>query len=481
MNVSWWMWTWCLVLVNLLVSQLTTSGLIGLIVGAIELVVTGLVVAKDTPQKWRGSNLLVIFLSLLAATIFLLPFGGLGATIPLINSITLPENLLRVLYLKRILIVPWLIIAYLAVIWLWSHYLHPKLRDHFANDRLHEFPLKFALFTALLVVVGLVIGNRGSDRWLALVYLIVGSLLIAFWLAWLVERLTALPLHQLPRSLSVALVIIGLVLTGAVYTQAGRQVREASHYPRPIVVSHRGVDHHNGVQNTTQALRRTAREHPEKVETDTQESRDHHFVMMHDPSLKHLAGQNYQVSQRSFHQLKQTTIAEHGHRTKISSLNSYLAVANMKQIPLIIEIKPQNISPQAVAARFISAYRPTQQKNKFMMHSIDPQIIRKVHQLDPQIKTGLIEPFTISKPASDKLTFYSLNYHFINNAQVAALHQKGVKVYAWTVNSPNAALRMKQLKINGIITDNYRDIRDIIAKNDYPQTSRIKNLLFQLI
>lgn len=481
MNVSWWMWTWCIILINILVGQLTDNSVVALLISLVEIIFTALVAANHTPKKYQGSNFANVCFSLICSLILLLPFGGLGMTVPLVNSITLPESMLRTLYLKRILIVPWLVIAYIVVVWLWSHYVHPWLRDQFANDSLHEFPLVTALITIALVAVGLITGDRGPDDLLATLYLFGGTLLIAFWSAWLMERLTALPLHAFSKRTSICLIVLGLVLNGAVMFRANQQAQDAAHYPTPIVISHRGVDHHNGVQNTTQALGRTAKEHPQKVETDIQETRDHQFVVMHDASLRKLANQKWRVEQRTKHQLAQTTIHEHGHQTKISTFDRYLALANHTHIPLIVEIKPQSLDPQAVSKQFIKTYRKAQNKDNFMMHSVDPQIIRKVHQIDPRIKTGLIQPFTLSRPSLDNLAFYSLNYHFVNESQINRLHAHGLKVFAWTVNSPATALRMKQLKINGVITDNYHEIRDIITVNDYPLTSRIKNLLFQLI
>lgn len=57
----------------------------------------------------------------------------------------------------------------------------------------------------------------------------------------------------------------------------------------PLIISHRGVDAKNGVQNTIPALRKTAQAKPNYIEIDIQETKDHKFVVMHDENLKQLA------------------------------------------------------------------------------------------------------------------------------------------------------------------------------------------------
>lgn len=393
MNASWWLWTWCMVLVNVLVSQLTDNNIVALTGGLVELLLTVLVAARNTTHRYRASNLLIILATLLGAVVLLLPFGGLGMTIPVINSITVPESWLRLLYLRRLLIVPWLVFAYAVVLWLWSHFINPRLRDYFANDQLHDFPFKTLIISAVVVTVAILAGNAGPDRLLACLYLVGGTMLIAFWAAWLIERLTALPLKPLPKPLLAALIVVGCLLCIIVGVRANHDAQVAANAPRPVIISHRGVDHRRGVQNTVQSLKLTAREHPQMVEADTQESRDHHFIMMHDPNLHHLAHQKWQIDQRNLQQLTHTNLHEHGYTTKLSTFNHYLSVANKHHVPLIVEIKPQNLSPAAVVHDFLATYSRAQKKDHFMIHSVDPQIIRKVEKEAPNIKTGLIQPF----------------------------------------------------------------------------------------
>ena len=60
----------------------------------------------------------------------------------------------------------------------------------------------------------------------------------------------------------------------------------------PVIISHRGVDDKNGVQNTLQSLRKTAKEKPDYVEIDVHETKDKKFIVIHDENLLKLTGVN---------------------------------------------------------------------------------------------------------------------------------------------------------------------------------------------
>ncbi len=66
----------------------------------------------------------------------------------------------------------------------------------------------------------------------------------------------------------------------------------------PLVISHRGVDGKNGVQNTLPALNKTKHAaKPAYVELDIQETADRRFVVSHDEDLRKLAHKNLVIKE----------------------------------------------------------------------------------------------------------------------------------------------------------------------------------------
>ena len=96
----------------------------------------------------------------------------------------------------------------------------------------------------------------------------------------------------------------------------------------PLRISHRGVDDGNGVQNTIPAMAATIKEHPDFIEMDIHETKDHQFVVMHDENLKNLTGVNKAPYQLTLAQITKLIAHENGHSAHVVSFDDYLAYAN---------------------------------------------------------------------------------------------------------------------------------------------------------
>ena len=120
------------------------------------------------------------------------------------------------------------------------------------------------------------------------------------------------PLHfnEAPRlrKLTRASVAVGLILATSLLVAVNLVYLNGLVITKPIMISHRGVDDGNGVQNTIPALVKTSKEHPDYVEMDIQVTKDHQFVVMHDPTLKALAGIKKKPSQLTLKQLEKITV-----------------------------------------------------------------------------------------------------------------------------------------------------------------------------
>ncbi len=107
----------------------------------------------------------------------------------------------------------------------------------------------------------------------------------------------------------------------------------------PLTISHRGVDEENGVQNTIPAMEATAKSKPDYVEMDIQETKDHQFVVFHDPTLKDLAGIDIPPQKLTLAELTNTVVSENGKKALIPSFDDYLAAAEKVNQKLLVEIK----------------------------------------------------------------------------------------------------------------------------------------------
>ena len=133
----------------------------------------------------------------------------------------------------------------------------------------------------------------------------------------------------------------------------------------PVTISHRGVNDKNGVQNTIEALKKTAKFKPDYVEIDVHETKDNQFIIMHDENLKKLTGVDKEPKYLTVKQLTQLTAKEDGHRGKVVSLDQYIKAAKKLKQKLLIEIKTTQHDSKNFVANFNKKYGQTILKNKY--------------------------------------------------------------------------------------------------------------------
>ena len=231
----------------------------------------------------------------------------------------------------------------------------------------------------------------------------------------------------------------------------------------PLVISHRGVDGKNGVQNTFPALNKTKHAaKPAYVELDIQETADRRFVVSHDEDLRKLAHKNLVIADNSLEQLTQVKLKENGHVAYVASFDSYLKQAQKLKQPLLVELKVNQGTGEKFSAYFCEVYGRKLTK-KDAVHSMDLSAINELKQRIPKMQAGYILPFNLFSLAENKADFYSLEYKTATKNFIKTAHANGKKVYLWTVNSPQQALMAWVLGADGVITDEPSKVEKSLA------------------
>lgn len=247
---------------------------------------------------------------------------------------------------------------------------------------------------------------------------------------------------------------------------------------RPITISHRGVAEENGVQNTIPALEKTHRLHPDYVEMDVHETRDHQFVVMHDENLKELTGVDKAPYQLTLKQLTRLTARENGHSAKVASLDQYLNAAERLHQKLLVEIKTTPHDSKGMLKRFDHQYGQRLKRDHDEVHSLDYGVVTDLKHRDPTLPVLYIQPYNLSYPNSQadgfSMEYSTLNFDFIRQA-----HRQHKRVYSWTVNQPSLMKQMIYDHADGVITDNLGELNQAI--NDYLSHQSYANRILNFI
>ncbi len=233
-----------------------------------------------------------------------------------------------------------------------------------------------------------------------------------------------------------------------------------------LVISHRGNDGKNGVQNTISAIAATIKSsHPDYIEVDVQETKDHEFIVLHDANLKKLCGVKATSHDLTLKELTSLQASENGYSSKLVSLDDLLKYADERDQKLLIEIKTSKKDSADMVDNFVAKYGEDIIKNGHILHTLDLNVVEKIsgnHELGNETDGMLVDgkplfmsfiiPFNLLYPETDA-SAYTVEETTVNESFMTEAEMRGQKVFVWTVNDEESMEQMILLGADAIITD----------------------------
>ncbi|MFC9651575.1 MULTISPECIES: glycerophosphodiester phosphodiesterase [unclassified Streptomyces] len=279
--------------------------------------------------------------------------------------------------------------------------------------------------------------------------------------------------------------VTALVLPGAATASAGPAAG-----PRggsPVVIAHRGASAY-APENTLAAVEAADDLGIDWVENDVQRTKDGRLVVIHDDNLRRTTDVEEVFPDRAPWKVKDFTAAEiarldagswFGERwtgERVPTLRQYLDAVESNRQKLLLEIKAPEQYPgvEKDILRVLGQegwLSRSHVRNKLVIQSFGADSIRTVHQLRPDLTTGFL-----GAPAVADLPAYAAFTDQINPAHaaltgdyVAAVHRlrgphgKPLTVSTWTVDDAAGAVRVRDLGVDGIITNKPDLVRDAVG------------------
>ncbi len=233
----------------------------------------------------------------------------------------------------------------------------------------------------------------------------------------------------------------------------------------PVTISHRGRVSGHGVENTISALQYTViNAHPDYVEIDIQETKDHGFIVVHDVNLNRLCGIDKYVYNMTLKELKGLEVREGSFTAEMPDFDEYLTRADEYGQKLLIEIKTNVFNSADIAEKFVEIYGEDIKAQGHIVQSYDIDVVRKIKELDSEIPIGYLlnyAPGYLNTPAD----FLAVEKTTLSDSFVNSVKDNEKRIYTWTVNNSDDMRRLLFLSVDGIITDNIEELNKII--DDY--------------
>lgn len=223
-----------------------------------------------------------------------------------------------------------------------------------------------------------------------------------------------------------------------------------------LKIGHRGAA---GLEpeNTLRSFKRAIALGVDMIELDVHLSKDKQLVVMHDATINRTTNRKGSIKAMNLSRLKTFNA---GKGEKIPMLEEVLELAG-RRVKVDVELKAKGCA--RAAAKLIKGYIQKKRWNRKLFHvsSFNHRELKLFHRLMPKIETGaLIEKYRF-KNLEDFFRYVkglgasSINIPYDHTTEeiVEEAHRHRLKVLVWTVDRRKDIAKMKNICVDGIISD----------------------------
>ena len=263
-------------------------------------------------------------------------------------------------------------------------------------------------------------------------------------------------------------VVTGIIaLAGFTVYLSGNWIEQLDHDKPVLIIAHRGASA-EAPENTLAAVRAALEAGAHWVEIDVQESADGTVWVFHDSDFKRMGGsgkpiwemRDSEIGAMDVGSWKNPRFAEE----RPPRLSEVLSLCK-DRAGVLIELKyyghNQNLEERVVG--IVEAAGMTEQ---VMIMSLNHQGIRKIRELRPHWKAGLLSSVALGNVTRLKLDFLGINARTTSRKLIREADRRGMDVYVWTVNQPIDMSQMLGRGVDGLITDHPALAREVMDQRE---------------
>ncbi|MEA1785552.1 glycerophosphodiester phosphodiesterase family protein [Arenibacter sp. GZD96] len=221
----------------------------------------------------------------------------------------------------------------------------------------------------------------------------------------------------------------------------------------PLVIGHRGAMGHE-TENTLASIQKAMDLGVDMIEIDVFKIHSGEIVVFHDETVERLSNGGGRIEDYDVVDLKKLTL-DGNH--KIPLLQDVLKLIDHKT-RLNIELKGANTADRT---NFIINYYIKEKGwslDDFVISSFRWDELKAFRKLNPDIAIAVLtedEDPLDAIPVAKELKAVAINPYFkkLTTENAKQIQNAGFKIYTWTVNEPEDIASVKELHVDGIITN----------------------------
>ena len=224
------------------------------------------------------------------------------------------------------------------------------------------------------------------------------------------------------------------------------------------MIAHRGV---SGLEreNTCPAFVAAGVKSYWGIETDVHVTLDGKFIIIHDDDTLRVSGESHTVEETDFDTLRSLRLIDKStgivrHDLVLPTLSEYIRILRHYEKHAVLEIK--NPMEKADLERIITIIRQEQYLEHTTFISFDWQNMLHLRCLLPaQSAQFLMETWEEDLPERLASHHLDLDIYFkcLTEERVRRLHEKGILVNVWTVDSPEDAAALAQMGVDQVTSN----------------------------
>ena len=245
-------------------------------------------------------------------------------------------------------------------------------------------------------------------------------------------------------------------------------------FPNPMVFAHRGASAY-APENTLSAFKLAADLGAQAIELDVKLTADGEVIVLHDQTLNRTTNGRGDIRHFTLAQIR-----------KLDASGKFVPNFIGEQIPTLQEVfdllggnLSLNIELTNYASplddlvpRVATLVKQFHLEESILFSSFLPKNLVQIRQLCPETPNGLL-----TLPGW-KGWFYRLPFHFwipfealhpaaadVSPALVSRFHQAGKRIHAWTVNDEKEMVRLIEMGVDGLFTDDPKRALCILERN----------------